>query len=115
MTEEHLHHPNYIRVWSWLCLLLLVSVAGPFFGHPYVTLVTAFGIAVVKAYMVAKNFMHVNVQKRYVAYLLLTALVFMLLLFAGSAPDVMKAEGDNWLKQAEQWQHVPAASSRGHH
>ena len=91
--SEHLHHPNYVKIWAWLVVLLAISVAGPFIGHPVVTLITAFGIAVVKAYLVAKNFMHVNVQKSFVAYMLLTCLIFMMLLFAGVAPDVMKAAG----------------------
>lgn len=96
--EEHTHHGDYVRIWAILVVLLVVSVAGPFFGHPMVTLVTAFGIAVVKAYLVAKNFMHINVAPRYVAYLVGTMLMFMLLFFAGAAPDVMKSEGTNWDK-----------------
>ena len=96
----HAAHPpiNYVRIWQILLALLVVSVAGPFLGVKIVTLITAFGIAVVKAYLVAKNFMHLNVQPRYVVYLLGTALVFMLLFFAGAAPDVMKHAGDNWRK-----------------
>jgi len=93
------HHPvNYIRIWQILLALLVVSVLGPFLGIKVVTLITAFGIAVVKAYLVAKNFMHLNVQPRYVVYILGTTLVFMLLFFAGAAPDVMKPAGDNWHK-----------------
>ncbi|MBS1104998.1 MAG: hypothetical protein H6Q91_500 [Deltaproteobacteria bacterium] len=98
--EVHTHHGDYIRIWAILVVLLVVSVAGPFFGHPLVTLVTAFGIAVVKAYLVAKNFMHINVAPRYVAYLVGTCLMFMLLFFAGAAPDVMKSDGTNWNKPA---------------
>jgi hypothetical protein len=67
-------------------------------GIQAVTLITAFGIAVVKAYLVAKNFMHINVEPKYVVYLMTTMLVFMLLFFAGVAPDVMKFEGSNWVK-----------------
>ena len=92
------HHVNYIRIWQILLALLVVSVLGPFLGIKIVTLITAFGIAVVKAYLVAKNFMHLNVQPRYVVYILGTTLVFMLLFFAGAAPDVMKHSGDNWQK-----------------
>jgi len=92
------HHGNYVRIWAILCVLLVVSVAGPFFGHPLVTLVTAFGIAVVKAYMVAKHFMHITVAPRFVAYLVGTCLAFMLLFFAGTAPDVMRLYGTNWKK-----------------
>jgi heme/copper-type cytochrome/quinol oxidase subunit 3 len=61
-----------------------VSVIGPMFEIQVVTLVTAFGIAVVKAYLVAKNFMHVTIEKRYIVYMVTTCLIFMLLFFAGS-------------------------------
>ncbi len=96
-TAEH-PHVNYIRIWQILLALLVVSVAGPFIGIKIVTLITAFGIAVVKAYLVAKNFMHLNLQPRFVTYMLGTVLVFMLLFFAGTAGDVMKHSGDNWQK-----------------
>ena len=98
--EQHTHHPNYTKVYLALVALLAVSVIGPMFGIRVVTLITAFGIAIVKAYLVAKNFMHVNIAPRYVTYLMCTCLVFMLLFFAGTAPDVMKPEGNNWDKPA---------------
>ena len=102
------HHINYVRIWQILLALLVVSVLGPMVGIKIVTLITAFGIAVVKAYLVAKNFMHLNVQPRFVVYLLGTTLVFMLLFYAGAAPDVMKHSGDNWEKP-EVVQSAPAA------
>jgi len=93
-----MHHPNYVKVWAILVVLLCISVVGPMFEIQVVTLVTAFGIACVKAYLVMKNFMHLNVEKRIAVYILGTCLVFMFLLFAASAPDVMKHEGWNWHK-----------------
>ncbi len=99
MSEDaHTHHPNYIKIWAILCVLLVISILGPMLGIRPVTLITAFGIALVKAYLVAKNFMHLDIEPRYAVYLLVTMLVFMLLFFAGTAPDVMKWEGDNWVK-----------------
>lgn len=95
---SEMHHPNYVKVWAILCALLAVSVTGPMLGHPVVTLITAFGIACVKAYMVMKNFMHLNVEKRIAVYILSTCLVFMFLLFAATAPDIMKHDGWNWVK-----------------
>jgi caa(3)-type oxidase subunit IV len=92
------HQVNYIRIWQILLVLLVISVAGPFLEIQVVTLVTAFGIAIIKAYLVAKNFMHLNLEPRYVVYLLLTMLVFVFLFFAAVAPDVMKHEGQNWVK-----------------
>jgi caa(3)-type oxidase subunit IV len=105
------HEVNYFKIWVILLVLLAVSIAGPFLGIKIVTLITAFGIAIVKAYLVAKNFMHLNIEPRYAVYLLATMLVFMLLFFAGAAPDVMKHEGRNWIKPAV---HAEAEASAHH-
>src|SRR5262245_4360388 len=91
-------HPNYWRVYFLLLGLLCVSVIGPMFGIRVVTIITAFGVACYKAYLVAKNFMHINVERPFISYLVLTVVVFMLLFFAGTAPDVMRHEGTQWVK-----------------
>ena len=101
-------HPNYWRVYWILVALLCVSVAGPMLGIRVITIITAFGIAAYKAYLVARNFMHVNLEKPFVSYLLLTVIVFMLLFFAGTAPDVMKREGTRWQKPAWVQAHAEA-------
>jgi caa(3)-type oxidase subunit IV len=98
MSEEHAHQANYVKIWAILVVLLAISVIGPLFHHKHITLVTAFGIAIVKAYMVAKKFMHIDMAPKFITYLAATCLVFMLLFFAGSSPDVMKADGTNWKK-----------------
>ena len=95
MSKEHAH-TNYVKIWGILVALLVVSVLGPMLEITAVTLITAFGIAVVKAYLVAKHFMHLNIEKPYILYVLGTSIAFMLLLFAGVAPDVMKHEGQHW-------------------
>jgi caa(3)-type oxidase subunit IV len=97
-TEAHVHHPNYVKVWAILVVLLLVSVVGSMSHVRAVLLIAAFGVAVVKAYLVAKNFMHITVEKRWVPYLLVMCLLFIAILFAGVAPDVMKHSGLNWNK-----------------
>lgn len=105
--EEHTHHPNYVRVYVILLVLLGVSIIGPEFGIRWVTLATAFGVAIWKAYLVAKNFMHLNFAPRYVGYLVATTLLFMLLFFAAVSPDVMKQEGTGWMKP-QHWQQTAA-------
>jgi caa(3)-type oxidase subunit IV len=97
-TEAHVHHPNYVKIWAILVALLVVSVIGSMSHLRAVLLIAAFGVAVVKAYLVAKNFMHVNVEKRWMPYLLVMCLLFIAILFAGVAPDVMKHSGENWNK-----------------
>ena len=127
----HTHHGDYVKIWGILLVLLVISVVGPLVAELIehrqtalaLTLTTAFGIAVVKAWMVAKNFMHINFAQRFVTYLVVTMLVFMFLFFAGVAPDVMKAEGENWVKpewiEANELYHqehdAPGASHGGDH
>jgi caa(3)-type oxidase subunit IV len=108
---EHQDHADdhgqafYVKIWAILLVLLIVSILGPilaphleigFLKAWMITIMTAFGIAVVKAYLVAANFMHLNIEKRYITYLLTTMLMLMLLFFAGVSPDVMKHKGQNW-------------------
>jgi caa(3)-type oxidase subunit IV len=98
-AETHAaHHRNYLMIWAILVGLLVVSVTGPMVGIRVLTLIAAFGIALVKAYMVAKNFMHLDVEKPIVHWVLATALVLMVLLYAGVSPDVMKNSGEHWRK-----------------
>ena len=96
----HGHHPNYVKVWTILVGLLMVSVVGPMAGIRWLTLVAAFGVALVKAYMVAKNFMHLDVQKPIVHWILGAALALMVLLYGALAPDVQKGAGQHWKKDA---------------
>ena len=105
--QEHAHHRNYVAIWGILLVLLAVSVAGPLvapgFGPTigrWVMLITAFGVALVKAYMVAKNFMHLDIEKPIVHWILLVALALMVLLYGALAPDVQKGEGSGWKKDA---------------
>jgi caa(3)-type oxidase subunit IV len=96
------HHYNYVKIWGILLVLLTLSIVGPMLGHPIVTLLTAFGIAFVKAFIVIKYFMHLTVEKKYVGFLLLTMLAFMLVFVGGVSPDVMRHEGQRWVNTAAQ-------------
>lgn len=112
-TDDHSHSTaHYFRIYFILLGLLVVSIVGPMMGGLTVLLVTAFGVAVVKATMVAAYFMHLNIEKKYIWYLLIMAVIFLLVLFYGVAPDVMHKSGVNW-------QHLdvpaPAAAAPVHH
>ncbi len=100
----HASHPNYVKIWGVLVVLLIASVAGPMIasatmsGHVKTAfvLITAFGIALVKAYLVAVNFMHVRVEPKIVMFIVAVMLGCMVLLWAGVAPDVQRHQGVNW-------------------
>ena len=98
--HAHGHDAHYVKIWAILVCLLVVSVLGPMAGIRWLTLIAAFGIALVKAYMVAKNFMHLDVQKPIVHWILGAALALMVLLYGALAPDVQKGQGQQWKKDA---------------
>ncbi len=108
------HHRNYVKIWGILMVLLVVSVVGPMTGIRVVMLLTAFGVAAVKAYIVAKNFMHLDVEKPIIRWALGLSVVFMVLMYAGIAPDVQKSEGQNWRKD-EGFHHLPPQPEHGLH
>ena len=114
MAEHHddkhhdAHNVNYKKIYFTLLGLLVVSVVGPFFGILWVTLVTAFGIAIVKANLVIQNFMHLKWERRIAKWFLTTSLVLMFLMMAGVSVDIMNHEGNNWENIAAQ-----AAVERG--
>lgn len=98
--EHDDHHVNYFMIYLVLVVLFLISVAGPEVGERtglrWITLVTAFGIAVVKANLVIQNFMHLRWEKNLMKWMLATSLILMFLMVAGISPDVMNHEGNNW-------------------
>ena len=115
---------HYVRVYALLLVLLAVSIVGPWvgetldmevggFGRQFslgivITLITAFGIAVVKAWLVIKNFMHLTIE-RVIPKLFLAASVLLLALFwGGVAPDVQLHDGRMWENDA-----AKAAVTRG--
>jgi len=94
--EHHDHSKHYIKIYWWLLGLFIVSCLGPEIGIKWVTLVTAFGIAGVKAYLVIAYFMHLKGEKAFVNYFLIASVGLMFLFYFAVAPDVHNHEGRNW-------------------
>lgn len=106
------HHINYFAIYVTLVVLFLISVSGPEIGQltglRWITLVTAFGIAIVKANLVINNFMHLRWEKRLMKWMLTSTLILLALMVAGMSPDVLNHEGRNWDNVA-----AKAATARG--
>ena len=114
--DAHHAHPPYVKIYVVLVVLFLISVMGPEVadwvksghdgseanmaarGHVAMLLVlfTAFGIAIVKAVLVGGYFMHLKFEPAFARMMLFGMMAFLLVFFAGVAPDVMKLEGANW-------------------
>jgi len=96
MSSESHSPVFYVKIWALLTVLLVVSVVGPWFGIRWLTLITAFGIAGVKAYIVAAYFMHLKDEKRIIPYMLLGMCALLLVFVAGTMVDIMSPKGGNW-------------------
>ena len=114
---------HYVKIYLILLGLLVISIVGPevaprlgegqFPGLgirvvTFVTLVTAFGIAVVKAWLVVKHFMHLSIERPIAKWFLAASVLLMALFWGGIAPDVQNHSGANWENVAAQ-----AAVARG--
>ncbi|MDQ8204942.1 cytochrome C oxidase subunit IV family protein [Pelagicoccus sp. SDUM812003] len=114
--------PSYLKIYIMLLVLFIISVAGPELAdilhlegatRLIVILITAFGIALVKAYYVLAYFMHLKFEKIYAPYILLSMVAIMFVFFFGVATDSMKSEGHNWVKEYQEPE--VAAGEGGHH
>lgn len=114
---------HYVKVYLGLLVLLVLSILGPEvaprLGYgvipgigirvaTFVMLLTAFGIAVVKAWMVIKNFMHLSIERPIAKWFLAASVLLLALFWGGIAPDVQSHAGANWENVAAQ-----AAVERG--
>ena len=115
---------HYFRIYQILVGLFLVSFVGPFIGEMMpegwfrfiFVMTTAFVVAVVKAWLVAKHFMHITVEKRFIHYAIVTALVFMGLFVAVLSVDMKNHEGQNWKNvAAQEWVAKKMAEGPGDH
>ena len=87
MTSDRAH-PNYTAVYVWLLALLGVGVAASFLpGGRGVALVVIFATAVVKALLVALNFMHLRFESGVIYAIALIPLVFAAILAVALFPD----------------------------
>ncbi len=100
-------HPSYFKIYLLLLVLFGVSVLGPEVAEwmdlegpsrLILVLITAFGIALVKAYYVLAYFMHLKFEKIYAPYILLSMVALLFVFFFGTATDAMMSEGHNWEK-----------------
>jgi len=113
----HSHEAHYIRIWAILVVLLVVSYFGPMvaskLGWHWLLLTTAFGVAVIKAYMVAKNFMHINVEQPIIHFMMITGVALMVLLYGAISPDIQQGSGQHW--QKDEGFHHSFTTSKPHH
>jgi caa(3)-type oxidase subunit IV len=89
---------QYLQIWATILVLFVVSIAVAQVSHSRpLVLITAFGIAIVQATLVAAYFMHLKEEKTYISYLLGSMILALVMLYAGTMADVHHTSGVNWV------------------
>ncbi len=82
-------HPNYVAVWLWLVGLLMASVGVTYVPVPTgVALFLIFAMAVVKAVLVALNYMHLKFEQLLIYAMAIVPLVIFFILWIVLYPDI---------------------------
>lgn len=93
MNERAKSHPSYVIIWFWLLVLLGASIGLGFLGHVVLATTLIFGIAAVKAYLVATYYMRLKFEPRYVTGILLIGVAVILILYFTLIPDIIYVYG----------------------
>ncbi len=89
MARERIH-PDYVVVWFWLVGLLIASVSVSYLHLPTgVALFLIFGAAVVKAVLVALNYMHLRSEQLLIYAIAIVPLVIFFVLWVVLYSDIV--------------------------
>ncbi len=78
---------HYLIIWGWLLVLVLASVAAASIMPKLQATLLIFSVAVLKALLVARNYMHVKNEKAIIYAIALVPLAMVIILLFGLFPD----------------------------
>jgi caa(3)-type oxidase subunit IV len=85
MSNSHSRH--YLIIWIWLLALVVVAVAAASLLPKFQALVLIFAVAIIKALLVARNYMHLKNEQAIIYAMVLVPLTFVIILLFGLFPD----------------------------
>ncbi len=83
----HEHRPNYFLVWVWLLALVIVSIMASLLLRKSVAVYLIFAAAIVKALLVALNYMHLKYERLLLYALAIVPLLIVATLLIALFPD----------------------------
>ena len=87
MSSDH-RHPNYLAVWIWLALLMLLSVCASYLPAAAVLVIgIILGLSFIKALLVAVYFMHLKFERKILLLVVIVPVVLAAGLVIALLPD----------------------------
>jgi caa(3)-type oxidase subunit IV len=84
---SHAQSRQTLIVWYWLMALLILSVGASFVLAKAQALLVIFTIAVIKALLVARNYMHLKHEKAIIYAIAIVPVAFVIIFLIGLFPD----------------------------
>jgi caa(3)-type oxidase subunit IV len=81
------HERHYLIIWLWLVALVGISVAAASVLPKFQALALIFSSAIVKAFLVARNYMHLKNERPIYYAIVLVPLAFVVIFLFGLFPD----------------------------
>jgi caa(3)-type oxidase subunit IV len=85
MSDSRSRH--YLVIWSWLMALVLLSIGAAAILPKTQALILVFSVAVVKALLVARHYMHLKNENFLIYAIALVPLAFVIIFLFGLFPD----------------------------
>jgi len=84
---SHAQTRQTLAIWYWLMALVVVSVGAGAVLPKAEALLLVFAVAIIKALLVARNYMHLKHEKALIYALALVPLAFIIIFLIGMVPD----------------------------
>jgi len=85
MSNAHSRH--YLVIWLWLLALVVVSVVATSILPKLQAMILIFAVAIIKALLVARNYMHLKNERVIIYAMVLVPLAFVIILLFALFPD----------------------------
>jgi caa(3)-type oxidase subunit IV len=85
MSNAHSRH--YLTIWFWLMAMVILSVAAASALPKLQAMMLIFSVAIVKAFLVARHYMHLRHERAIIYAIALVPLVFVVIFLIGLFPD----------------------------
>ncbi len=85
MSNAHSRH--YLMIWFWLLALVILAVGAASLLPKTQAMALIFSIAIIKAFLVARHYMHLKNEKALFYAIALVPLAFVIIFLFGLFPD----------------------------
>lgn len=94
-AHPHMTARQYVMIWFILLALLAGGVLFAYIDIPMLANVLVFGVAIAKAILVLRLYMHLRWEPRFISLALVGALACIVVLFLLTYPDMVLRDGWN--------------------